>query len=120
MSVSGLMNATCEVMEFVTLPSRNMETLRVWQPVGAPLRCRVSVANSSRVFTAALQGTVITHRVYFDANPLLREGQRLRIGGVLYQLAGLPQNPSMAGRLWQLDVQAVTAEAENRAVGPAE
>ncbi len=110
------------VLEFRLAPSTNMDAKRVYtrrtttdadgNPVKELVACRISVVGSRELVLHAMRGSEMSHRVYFTSNPNLREDNRLEINGCQYILNGLPQNPSQAGRLWQLDVRMITQQNE--------
>ena len=117
-----LMNSRCAVLEQVLDAEPNMDVHRVYRqrstvdedgnPCKEWLACRVSLLGSSDLVLHAMRGSEITHRVYFTVNPNLSAENRLLIDGVQYMLLGIPQDPSKAGRLWQLDVKAITHQNE--------
>lgn len=120
MSISHLMNSRAFVLEFDLAPAANMDAKRVYRrrrsrtdPSTVDLvPCRVSRLSSSENLMHAIRGSEITHRVYFDANPELREENRLEINGLQYILLGVPVNPSQAGHHWELDVKMITQQNE--------
>lgn len=84
--------------------------------VAERLHCRFSAVGSNELVLHAMRGAELSHRVYFVDNPNLREENRIELNGVQYILVGVPQNPSQVGRLWQLDVRAITHQNEIAAV----
>jgi len=119
-SISHLMNARAYVLEFDLAPSKSMDAKRIYRRRRKPddpttvdlVRCRVSRLGSSENVAQALRGSEITHRVYFDANPNLREENRLEINGLQYILLGVPVNPSQSDHHWELDVKMITQQNE--------
>lgn len=116
---SGLMNHRAYVLEFTLDAEPNMDAKRTYRRrtkadgTGKEiLACRVSDLGSSELLLHSMRGSEITHRVYFVTNPNLREENRLEINGLQYILLGVPTNPSQAGRLWQLNVKALTQQNE--------
>lgn len=113
-----LMNNHCYVLVFRLDTDRNMDAHREYirrrgeDGIVERVPCRVALASSNELTLHSMRGAEISHRVYFVDNPRLREENRLEIGGVQYILVGLPQNPSQDGRLWQLDVRAITHQNE--------
>lgn len=122
MSANHLMNSRCAVLEQTLAPESNMDAVRVYRqratvdendnPCKEWLACRVSMLGSSDLVLHSMRGSEITHRVYFTANPNLSAENRLLINGVQYALMGIPQDPSQVGRLWHLDVKAITHQNE--------
>jgi hypothetical protein len=116
------MNNRAYVLEFRLAPTTNMDAKRVYtrrmttdengNPIKELVPCRVSVVASRELLLHSMRGSEMSHRVYFDANPNLREENRLEINGAQYILVGLPQNPSQVGALWQLDVRMITQQNE--------
>lgn len=116
------MNARAYVLEFRLGAETNMDAHRVYQrrmttdengnPIKEQVGCRVSAVGSAELLLHAQRGSELSHRVYFATNPNLREENRLEINGLQYILLGVPQNPSQANRLWQLDVKMVTHQNE--------
>ena len=114
------MNATCYVLEFAPVNSAsapNMDVVRVYRRklnpttgTRVPLACRVSQVSSTENLLHSMRGAEVTHRVYFNTNPNLREENRLEINGLQYILTGVPTNASQAGRLWQVDVKVITQQ----------
>lgn len=117
-----LLNERAYVLEFLLAAEPNMDAHRSYRrratvnEEGAPVKecvpCRVSLLGSNELVLHSMRGSEVTHRVYFTANPNLSAENRLEIGGVQYLLLGIPQNPSRANRLWQLDVKAISHQNE--------
>lgn len=117
-----LMISRCAVLVQVLGHESNMDVTHTYRqrtttdadgnPCKEWLDCRVSMLGSRELLLHTMRGSEITHRVYFTANPNLSAENRLLIRGVQYQLLGIPQEPSHAGRLWQLDVKATTHQNE--------
>lgn len=126
MSVERLMNAKAYVLEFALDAAPNMDAKRTYRrrtttdadgnPVKELISCRVSAVSASELVLHGIRGSELSHRVYFAAQPNLREENRLEINGLEYILLGVPQNPSQANRLWQLDVKMVTQQNERATV----
>lgn len=126
MSVSRLMNAYCFVLEFALEGQTNMDAHRIYRrrmttdtngnPVKDRRACRVSQLSSRELLIHSMRGSEVTHRVYFDANPELREENRLEINGLEYILLGVPTNPSLADVLWQVDVKMITHQNQKAKV----
>lgn len=117
-----LMNSRCGVLEQVLTAESNMDAHRVYRqrmtedddgnPCKEWLACRISMLGSSDLVLHSMRGSEITHRVYFVDEPRLSAENRLLINGVQYALMGIPQDPSQLGRLWHLDVKAITHQNE--------
>lgn len=115
MSIPALMIHQATVLDFVVLPATNMDVKRRYKPRAGDKRlvnCRFSQLKANELLLAGMRGSEVTHRVYFDEQPDLREDNRLLFKGVQYILLGVPLNASMADRLWTLDVKAVTQQNE--------
>jgi hypothetical protein len=118
-AISHLMNNRAFVLVFSLASAPNMDARRIYSrrrnedgSVNV-VPCRVSRLSSTDSLIHAMRGSEITHRVYFDENPNLREENRLEIKGLQYMLIGVPVNPSQSDHHWELDVKMITQQNEN-------
>lgn len=115
----GLFHSEVYVLEPDYDPTQNMDRKRTYRrrtdkDTGKReiLKCRISQLSSNDLVLAMLRGSEMTHRVYFQTQPNLREDNRIEYRGIQYILLGAPMNASQLNRLWTIDVKMVTQQNE--------
>lgn len=112
----------CYILDFVQAATGDLDLVRLYRRREVTVNgkttkqlvpCRFSQQGSQELVLALIRGAQVTHRVYFDANPNLREDSRLEMNNCQYILLGVPTDASLANRLWQVDVKMVTQQNEN-------
>lgn len=105
MSLARLMVNSVDLYRPTNTQGMAAGTVRTMSLVTAGLACSLQPAKVSRIITQGREGIDISHTSYFDADPVCKIGDELRMSGHIYYCQGPSRDEAGRGVVWAVDLK---------------